>query len=243
MERRSRLGQNGAVTVTQRPLGARALARAELTSRIMGAARAQIAASGAPSLSLRAIARELGMASSAIYRYFPSRDDLITALLLESYGALADLAEAADASVGDPTDLDARWLAIWRAVRRWAVAHPHDYALLYGSPIPGYRAPDATIVPVTRLTSTFVRLLRLVVAAGGRPVASVEVDAGTRASIASAREFFADAAVVRGLMAWTGLFGALSFELFGHYVHVVDDYGTFFDHLVRQWQADLTAGS
>ena len=234
------------MAATERPLGARALARAELTSRIMTVARTQIATSGAPSLSLRAIARELGMASSAIYRYFACRDDLITALLLESYEALADLGEAADASVADQTDLDARWLAVWRAIRRWAVTHPHDYALLYGSPVPGYRAPDTTIVPVTRLTRTFARLLRLVVEAGGLPVASLELDADARASIASAQEFFgdgvSDVGVVRGLMAWTGLFGALSFELFGHYVHVVDDNEIFFDHLARQWKADLSAG-
>src|SRR3954466_2411468 len=92
------------------------------------AARRQLAEVGAAALSLRAVARELGMASSALYRYFPSRDDLLTRLIVDGYDALGAAAESADDPAATPRE---RWLAVCRAVRAWARAHPHEYALLY----------------------------------------------------------------------------------------------------------------
>ncbi len=81
--------------------GARARARIEVTAAIKDEARRQLAADGAAKLSLRAVARELGMVSSALYRYFPSRDDLLTALIIDAYDSLGDAAEAAHAKVAD----------------------------------------------------------------------------------------------------------------------------------------------
>ena len=78
------------------PTTARERARAELTTEITDRARAQLATVGAAGLSLRAVARELGMASSAVYRYFPSRDELLTRLIIDGYDALGAAAEAAD---------------------------------------------------------------------------------------------------------------------------------------------------
>src|SRR3954451_7681714 len=117
---------------------ARERVRAELTKEITDIARRQLATEGAGGLSLRAVARELGMVSSAIYRYFPSRDDLLTALIVDAYD---DLGTCAEASVADGARESAlvRWQGVCRAVRAWALAHPHEYALLYGSPVPGYR--------------------------------------------------------------------------------------------------------
>src|SRR6185437_16774203 len=120
---------------------ARERARAQLTREIKEEARRQLAAGGAQQLSLRAVARELGMVSSALYRYFPSRDELLTALIIDAYDALAAAAEAASA---EPPDARGRWRAACGAVRNWARAHPHEYALIYGSPVPGYQAPQAT---------------------------------------------------------------------------------------------------
>src|SRR6516164_11651854 len=129
---------------------ARERARAELTREIKQEARRQLAAHGAEGLSLRAVARELGMVSSALYRYFPSRDELLTALIIDAYDALGDAAEAADA--GRPAaDIRGRWAATCHAVRNWALAHPHEYALIYGSPVPGYQAPQATVAPAARV--------------------------------------------------------------------------------------------
>ena len=125
---------------------ARERVRAELTREITDVARGQLATEGAGGLSLRAVAREMGMVSSAIYRYFPSRDDLLTALIVDGYNAIGEVAERADAAC--PAGEHAgRWLAVCRAIRDWALAHPHEYALVYGSPVPGYQAPQQTIGP------------------------------------------------------------------------------------------------
>lgn len=99
----------------------RARSRADLVTAIKAAATQQLAASGAASLSLRAVARELGLASSALYRYFPSRDALLTALLVDAYDAVGQAAEQADAAAGK--DPGARWLAVCRAVRALSLIH------------------------------------------------------------------------------------------------------------------------
>src|SRR6185436_694395 len=101
-------------------------------------------------LSLRAVARELGMVSSALYRYFASRDELLTALIIDTYDSMGEAAESADASVADRSDVLARWIAVTNALRDWALARPHEYALIYGSPVPDYAAPQDTVGPATR---------------------------------------------------------------------------------------------
>src|SRR6478736_2776455 len=98
------------------------------------------------------------MVSSAIYRYYRSRDELLTALILDAYNALADAATAAEAVV--PRDrLADRYAAVARAIRRWALANRAEYALLFGSPVPGYAAPPDTTVPVTRLSLVVIDIL------------------------------------------------------------------------------------
>jgi AcrR family transcriptional regulator len=94
----------------------RARVRAEMIEEIKTTARGYLATDGA-NLSLRAVARDMGMVSSALYRYFASRDDLLTALIIDGYNALGDIAEAADAKVTDRADLAGRWLEICRAGR------------------------------------------------------------------------------------------------------------------------------
>uniref|UniRef100_UPI002608742C TetR/AcrR family transcriptional regulator n=1 Tax=Trebonia sp. TaxID=2767075 RepID=UPI002608742C len=111
---------------------ARERARAELTREIRQEARRQLANVGADGLSLRAVARSLGMVSSALYRYYPSRDDLLTALIIDAYNAVGSAAEdAVSAAAG--ADPRGRWAAACHAIRGWALAHPHEYALIYGS--------------------------------------------------------------------------------------------------------------
>ncbi|HEX4248382.1 MAG TPA: TetR/AcrR family transcriptional regulator, partial [Pseudonocardia sp.] len=138
---------------------ARERARAELTREITDVARRQLVESGADGLSLRAVARELGMVSSALYRYFHSRDDLLTTLILEAYEALGDAAESADRAHSDASPTR-RWRAVCTAVRDWAVRHPHEYALIYGSPIPGYRAPQDTVAHAARVPLLVLGILR-----------------------------------------------------------------------------------
>jgi len=138
--------------------GLRARLRAELTNEIKDEARRQLAAEGAPGLSLRAVTRSLGMASSAIYRYFPSRDALLTALIVDAYDAIGAAAEVADAA-RPRDDYDGRWRAAGLAIRAWALANPHEYALVYGSPVPGYRAPADTVGPASRVTLVLARIV------------------------------------------------------------------------------------
>src|ERR1700704_5827414 len=128
--------------------GARARARIEVTAAIKDEARRQLAAEGASKLSLRAVARELGMVSSALYRYFPSRDDLLTSLIVDAYDSLGEAAECALAET-EKKDHVERGIAVCRAVREWALGHPHEYALIYGSPVPGYTAPLDTVGPAS----------------------------------------------------------------------------------------------
>ncbi len=216
------------------PTTARARARVALTTEITELARAQLATVGAAGVSLRAIARELGMASSALYRYFPSRDDLLTRLIIEGYDALGAAAEAADDPAAPPAD---RWLAICRAVRGWALAHPAEYALLYGSPVPGYQAPRDTVPAATRVGVALGRVLGDAARAGLLPPAGAPspgtVTPGVAEVFGGHHPALDDRVRARGLLAWSALYGVVSFELFGHVVGAVADPDAFFDDAVR----------
>jgi AcrR family transcriptional regulator len=226
---------------------ARDRVRAELTTEIKRIARVQLAEQGSAALSLRAVAREMGMVSSAVYRYFPSRDDLFTALIVDAYGSVADALEQADATRRRP-DLAGRWLAMARALRTWALANPHEYALIYGSPVPGYRAPVDTIDPAVRVSLVFLRLLADGVASGAIVGgASPPIPRAVRADFDALRAVadldLPDPVISRGLLVWTELFGTLSFELFGHLHNVIHDYDGFFDVQMRRSGHYLVTGS
>jgi AcrR family transcriptional regulator len=213
---------------------ARERARAELTREIKEEARRQLAASGAQGLSLRSVARELGMVSSALYRYFPSRDQLLTALIIDAYDALGAAAEVAS-SAALATDFRGRWQATCTAVRTWALANPHEYALIYGSPVPGYQAPQATVASAIRA----VRVMGAILAdaraetrhAGARhPEQPLPPELARQVAIVS--EAIApgvdDGVLTRALIAWTQLFGMISFELFGQFVGTLEPADPFF---------------
>ena len=214
---------------------ARERARAELTREITDAARRQLAEVGAEGLSLRAVARELGMVSSALYRYFPSRDDLLTALITDAYRALGDAAEAADQPVGHPTR---RWHAVCATVRGWARAHPHEYALIYGSPVPGYQAPHSTVAQAARVPLLLVGVLRDAWSAGlltppaDQPPPGPTLADQLRQLGQTIAPELPRPALNCALIAWTQLFGMISFELFGQLVGSVDPADEFFGHTV-----------
>jgi len=224
---------------------ARERVRAELIGEITEIARRQLATEGAAGLSLRAVAREMEMVSSAIYRYFPSRDDLLTTLIINGYNAVGTAVEKADAA-WPADDYAGRWLAACRAVREWALAHPHEYALVYGSPVPGYRAPEHTIGPASRAAAVFGKIIGDAYRAGaaGAPGPATERGSGTVPGSPVPESFVPDAARLRdailagvpdevaagALIAWSGLFGLVSFELFGQFENVVTDRAAFFDH-------------
>src|SRR5205814_387273 len=125
---------------------------------ILDVARRHLASEGAAGLSLRAVAREVGMVSSGIYRYFASRDELLTRLIIEAYDALGEQAEDAARRFARRPPAQ-RFVATCRAVRTWALANPHQYALLYGTPVPGYAAPADTIAPASRVSTTMLRVV------------------------------------------------------------------------------------
>lgn len=126
-------------------MGVREENRERVETAIRAAAREQIRTVGGGALSMRAIAREVGLVSSAIYRYHPTREALLTALIIESYGSLGD---ALSATHG--------WSEAAHALRGWAVARPHEFQLIYGTPIPGYVAPPETIPLAARVAAPFL---------------------------------------------------------------------------------------
>jgi AcrR family transcriptional regulator len=220
------------VTSPTAPRTARARIRDELTREIKAAARRQLSEQGSAALSLRAVARELGMASSAVYRYFATRDELLTALIVDAYEAVAEVAEQAEASVARE-DHRGRWLAAATAVRTWAVSHRHEYELVFGSPVPGYAAPQATVDPAARIPLLLVGIAREAAGTGlswqPRPLpAPVASDMRALAQLLAPE--LPEDLVARLVMAWTHLIGAISFELFGHLVGSVTDYPAWFLH-------------
>lgn len=191
----------------------RADARAEMERDILRIGRDHLVASGPGGLSLRAVARDLGVVSSAVYRYVRSRDELLTLLVVDAYTELAD---AVDAAVAEADDARTRMVAAGTAMRAWALTEPARWALLYGTPVPGYEAPrEQTTGPGTRVA-------RIVgIAAEMTPAPVDAVPAGLRADFDRIRTEFDipvdDAALVRAVSMWSVMVGAISSEVFGQY--------------------------
>lgn len=199
-------------------------ARERTESEIRDLAWRHLETDGAAALSLRAIARDLGVVSSAIYRYVASRDDLLTLMIEEGYADLADAVEAAESAV--PRDqYRERWLAVARETRAWAVRRPAAWGLLYGAPVPGYQAP------AERTTPHGIRVVALLAAimteAGAAEALTPTVGPTSvpetlrRPLEAAAAEFGAATTdsmaelVALTITGWTSLLGAVSSEVFG----------------------------
>ena len=222
--------------------------RAQVRTEIKEHAWEQIAGSGASALSLNAIAKRMGMTGPALYRYFCSRDELITALVTDAYRSLADTCRAA---VGQASGADspgspgpARLKRLAHALRNWALADPHRYFLIYGTPVPGYHAPD----DVTLIAAEIMAVL--LDACAELTPREAELTAGEddlEAHLAGHREWArghpAPAPVLRRALAvWTRLHGALSLELAGHFTGMGFDPALLFeaelDGLVRSTHPD-----
>ena len=226
------------------PTTPRQRARAALEAEILDTARRHLAADGAQALSLRAIARELGMVSSAIYRYVPSRDALLTQLILAAYRAVGAAARAGDAAVEDRTDHAGRLVAAAHGVRDWAIEHPAEYALIYGTPVPGYQAPLDTIDPAAEVGVVLLQAIADAAEAGlvvdyegPEPDPALRADAERLAATVG---FAGDPLVlIWGLETWSSLFGAISFELFGHFQNVVTDRRANLELMMRRHAARI----
>lgn len=212
-----------AQSVTTAPRTPRERARAQTTADIVRLGREHLATHGAAALSLRAVARDLGVVSSAVYRYVANRDELLTLLLIDAYSELGDAVDAAVA--GNPDhDFAGRFRALGRAVRDWALREPAGYGLLFGSPVPGYKAPAGrTTAPGTRVVYSLIRIFDGAYRAGevtaGAPAAVVPPALSADLEVIRAELGLAapDALLARGALVWTSLFGAVSFEVFGQY--------------------------
>jgi AcrR family transcriptional regulator len=211
-----------------------------MIDEIKATARRHLVTDGA-NLSLRAVARDIGVVSSALYRYFGSRDELLTALIIDAYNALGEAAERADAAT-PRTDLYGRWMAVGNAIRAWAKANPHEYALIYGSPVPGYRAPQDTVGPASRPTVVLGAILRDGVATGMlRTEPGERLPKAVQAEMRRLRdEVFVDmpvAVLSRGFTAWIQLFGLINFEVFGRFQNVIEDLDAYFEYQMRAMAA------
>jgi AcrR family transcriptional regulator len=250
---------DASIATPSAPRTARERVREEMTAEILAVAGAHVARDGAPALSLRSIARDLGMAPSALYRYFDGRDALLTALILTAYEALATEAEraadkaetAADPKAGSAGDAE-RWLAVPRTLRGWALEHPHQWGLIFGTPVPGYEAPEDTVEPYARVAAALVRPLVAAEEAGRLRLGPDERDDRKVSDVLAT----AVAPVSEGLLpgmpavkvvlvveAWTTLIGAISLEVFGHWRKTVLEPELLFEDSMRRLGESLGLGS
>ncbi len=223
--------------------GIRAANRASIEAALISVARQHLAEHGSAGLSLRAIARDLDLAPSALFRYIASRDDLLTRLIVAGYTDLADHTERALADI--PTDdLRLRWRTLAHAVRGWAKDHPHDYALLFGTPVPAYHAPaEQTTGPGTRVTTMLAQIGVDAARLGwaiephfdGEIAAAQLAERGVRTLYASDEfpwEAMPPAWVANGITTWTLLVGAISAELFEQLGGNLGDPDALFEYTV-----------
>lgn len=225
-------------------------ARMQTMADITRIGREHLAAYGAAALSLRAVARDLGVVSSAVYRYVASRDELLTLLVVDGYDDLAGAVTAALADVPDAPSVE-RFAVYGRAIRRWALAEPATYALLYGAPVPGYHAPaEQTTEPGTRVVRILLEMAAEAHAAGalGVPDDDLPLTPELAAGLDGVRAQFAvalpDAVLTRGVMVWAGLFGCISFEVFGQYgPDGLGDPAALFERHLSLLAADLGLGA
>ena len=222
---------------------ARERVREEMTAEILAVARAHLADAGAAALSLRSVARDLELAPSALYRYFDGRDALLSALIMAAYESLAvEAEEAADRAHDDGSATDAeRWLEVPRAMRRWAIERPHEWGLIFGTPVPGYEAPEGTVEPYARVATALARPVVEAKAADrlridAPPAGAAGADELRRAVAPVAEGLALDMPapmVARFVQAWTTLVGIISLEIFGHWRNTILDPEAFFEATMR----------
>ena len=219
--------------------------RAATVAEIKQLAWQQLAEVGAAALSLRAIAGEMGMTSSALYRYFASRDDLLNELVVDGFSSLADALEAAEVELEGNTEATG-WLHLASAQRRWALEHPAEYILIYGTPLPELESGnDERQAQMKRGVNVLFRCMIKALASG-------EFDpSGMEATISPALRVRLDewrdelgfdlppAALAGCLFAWTQLHGSVSLELSGHLAPEFKPADELFDQQMRQVLAVL----
>jgi AcrR family transcriptional regulator len=198
---------------------------ADLGATVKDVAWEQVAQHGAAALSLRAIARELGITAPAIYNYYRRRDDLVTALIIDAFTSFGDSQWSALESARSGGSAD-RLVALGMAYRRWALSNPARYQLIFGTPVPGYAPPLERIQPSgARALGALVAVVEELRTAGrlrsrglpglpagyGPPLA--EVDA---------------VSVTVALVIWARVHGLVSLEIGGYLPPFGDDGGDLY---------------
>jgi AcrR family transcriptional regulator len=177
----------------------------------------QIAEFGAPALSLRAIARDLKITAPAIYNYFPDRDALVTALIIDAYKSFGDSQLTARDAVPE-SDITGRMRAIGLAYRTWALTDPQRYQLIFGTPIPGYETPLMEVLPsAARSLSALVSVVEQLRVSGRLNVASFpEVNKQYKISFETWKKYGGDVDMLSmsvAMVIWSRVHGIVSLEI------------------------------
>jgi AcrR family transcriptional regulator len=177
----------------------------------------QIAEYGAPALSLRAIARDLKITAPAIYNYFPDRDALVTALIIDAYKSFGDSQLAARDAI-PAGKVVARLKAIGVAYRIWAHSYPQRYQLIFGTPIPGYEAPLLEVLPsAARSLSALVSVVEQLRVTGTLAVrAFPQVKGEYKASFETWKKYGGDVDMLSmsvAMVIWSRVHGIVSLEI------------------------------
>ncbi|WP_239404958.1 TetR/AcrR family transcriptional regulator [Frankia sp. Cj3] len=196
--------------------------RAETVREIKMIALKHMAAGGAATVSLRAIAREMGMTAGALYSYYDTRDDLVIALIADVYGQLAELLDMAR-TTRPADDPGAQLLAVGLAYRQWAINNTGEFQLVYGDPLPGCQAPEGAVALAAEYRACGV-LLKIVAAAWPAVERSQAIDDYRwsdfdPAFVAMVGESFPElppSAVALSLRIWGRLHGLIALEVYGH---------------------------
>jgi AcrR family transcriptional regulator len=207
--------------------GRRAVQRLATAAEIKRVAREQMAAAGAAGLSLRAVAAAMGITAPAIYRYFANRDALVTALIVDAFDALGAAIRTAiesQAAAGSA----ARLLAALRAYRAWSLTHPSEFALLFGTPIPGYVAPREVTVPAAR--RAFAALLAVPTAAWERGEITIAAPSPSDDVPGAPLPPAVYAQVIED---WATCHGLISLELTGHLAPAIGDPAAAYERAIR----------
>jgi AcrR family transcriptional regulator len=209
---------------------------------IKAIARQQMVEGGTAAISLNGIARAMELTSPALYRYYASRDELITALIIDTYNALADALE--EASAAHPANAYAQKLFDTSlAYRAWALTHPTDFLLIYGNPIPGYQLPsEQAMAAAQRVYAAFLGTMQAAYIAGFPPKRATHRTLAIELCppLSEHPEFQIDPVVmIAGIAGWTKLHGMVMLELLGHLQGAFSDYADFYRLECRHIMEDL----
>jgi AcrR family transcriptional regulator len=212
--------------------------RAATTGEIKETARRILVAKGVESVSLRAIAGEMGMTAPALYRYFSSREDLIRNVCGDIFteiatGIRAAAGRAAEESGGDVT---AKLIAACREFRHWALTHREEFGLLFGTPLPGLEPlhNDKTDECAMEFAGSFIGLFLELWQRHPFPVpADGQIEPGLVAQltryVAALGVDLPNGAALVFLRCWVRLYGMVSLEVFGHLHFALDDAAPMFE--------------